>query len=253
MTRIEQPFVDALLDPSAEAPPGLMGPRGTSAKNRFGVYRNNVHHTLIQALALAFPVVAKLIGRRNFQELAIAFLRTHPPPSPVLAVYGREMSEFLENFAPLTQLGYLPDIARLEQNLRLSYHAADEAPIDATDLEAMPIDLLMASPIKLAASVFVMRSEWPLFSIWAYNTFPNEAKPAPTSECVLITRPRFDPVPEAVSFGTVIMIDALQRGEPLGAALERAETEPDFSFERDFGRLLTQNAIVGFGHYCAHA
>jgi len=37
---------------------------------RFGVYRNNVDGALCNALGVRFPVVEKILGRRDFMRLA---------------------------------------------------------------------------------------------------------------------------------------------------------------------------------------
>ena len=75
-------FAQALLDPVAEVPAGLVDPLGRPAPKRFSVYRNNVASSLTRALEAAFPTVRKLVGDEFFAAMAVVFLRSHPPTSP---------------------------------------------------------------------------------------------------------------------------------------------------------------------------
>ena len=122
-------FAQALLDPDAAVPEGVVGPDGRPDAKRFAVYRNNVASSLTRALEAAFPVVQKLVGTEFFGAMAQIYLRAHPPLDRRLMLYGQSFPAFLEGFPPVAQLGYLPDVARLEQAMRESYHAADSMPI----------------------------------------------------------------------------------------------------------------------------
>ena len=77
-------FAAALLDPAAPCPPGLVTWNGSDAAQRFGVYRNNVTVSLIEALADTFPVVQQLVGQAFFHAMAGEFVRRSPPVSPIL-------------------------------------------------------------------------------------------------------------------------------------------------------------------------
>ncbi|MDP0953215.1 putative DNA-binding domain-containing protein, partial [Klebsiella pneumoniae] len=47
-------FAKALLDPELSCPDGLFSSNGADPQSRFAVYRNNVHSSLINALATAY-------------------------------------------------------------------------------------------------------------------------------------------------------------------------------------------------------
>ena len=68
-------FAAALLDPAAPCPSGLVTWNGSDAAQRFGVYRNNVTVSLIDAVADTFPVVQQLVGADFFRAMAGAFVR----------------------------------------------------------------------------------------------------------------------------------------------------------------------------------
>ncbi len=244
MTVNQTDFHDALMDPGRTVPAGLTDGQGRAAGRRFGVYRNNVAHSLTEALAAGFPVIAKLIGPRNFRRLAGVFLRRHPPQSPILSRYGAQMPAFLEGFEPLAHLGYLPDVARLEQAIRQSYHAADSTPADPATLQSLSPDALADLRFGLAPSLRLLRSAWPIHAIWAYN-LDGGPKPAPSSENALILRPAYDPQVMAISDGMAEFIQQLRDGTPLGGAQDAAlAADARFDLSEALTHLLGGNAIT---------
>lgn len=238
-------FHDALFDAARPVPEGLTDGQGRPAGRRFAVYRNNVAASLTEALEESFPAMAKLIGAENFRKVAGVFLRRHPPDTPMLAQYGAGFAEFLEGFAPLGHLGYLPDIARLEQARRRAYHAADAAPADPSALQALTPDLLAETRFGLAPATELVASRWPIHAIWAFNMVEGAPKPQPGPQTVLITRPDFDPVLTPVAPGTAAFVTALQAGQPLGAAQDAGlEAEPGFDLAQALSLLLGSRTVT---------
>lgn len=246
MSGFQDSFAAALLDPNRPAPEGLVDPGGRQAGRRFDVYRNNVAVSLSEALETAFPVIRKLLGNANFRILARAYVAKHPPRSPLMMFYGEDMPAFLGSFAPAARFGYLPDVARLELALRRAYHAADATPLDPSLLESIPPDRLMASRLRLAPAVQVLRSRWPVHAIWRYNAQAGAPKPAPQAEDVLIHRAGYDPAADPLGPGGARFVTALREGAALGAAVDAAAAEtPDFDLATALGQLLAAGAITG--------
>ncbi len=216
-------FTAALLAPDAALPDGLIDPQGRPAPQRFAVYRNNVVAGLTKALEEGFPVLRALLGDAFFAAMAGDFLRQHPPTSPRLMLYGDALPQYLEHFAPVAHLGYLPDMARLELAMRDSYHAADAAPLAADALARLSPEDLVRSRISLAPAVRLVRSAWPIHAIWLAHT-GDGPPPLMAAQDVLILRPAFDPQPHALPPGTAALVRALQEGQSLGAAIEAAGT-----------------------------
>lgn len=132
------------------------------AARRFAVYRNNVAHSLSEALARRFPAVQRLVGETFFKAMAKEFISAHPPRSPVLQEWGGEMPGFLEGFPPVASLPYLADVARVEWARGCAYHAADARAIAAETL----IDRRV---LRLHPSVQMLRLAYPGVSIWQAN------------------------------------------------------------------------------------
>lgn len=237
-------FRAALLDPLMPVPPGLLDPAGRAAGKRFDVYRNNVVVSLSNALSDAFPVIRKLLGDNNFHILAGQFVRCHPPASPLITQYGADLPGYLAAFEPVQHLGYLPDVARLELALRESYHAADSAPVDAAALQALPPERLLDVRLSLAPALRLVRSDWPIVSIWRFNT-EDGPKPAMRAETALITRPAFDPVVHDLTPAAGVFVAALAAGDTFGAAVEAAsDRDPSFDLTPALGALVAGGALT---------
>lgn len=241
-------FRAAILDPTRNHPEGLQDGVGRAAGRRFDVYRNNVAASLSEALETAFPVVAKLLGQQNFKVLAGVFLRHHPPLSPLMMFYGGEMPAFLRTFEPTSNIGYLPDVARLELALRESYHAADTNAIDPARLQEMNPEELLRTNVGLAPSLRLVRSEWPIHSVWRFNIEQGAPKPTMRAEDVVVLRDNLDPAPHLLPSGGGAFLAALQDGLALGEAVELATDETtDFDLSATLTLLIGSGAIISLG------
>lgn len=239
-------FITAVMDAAVPVPIGLVDQDRAAAGRRFSVYRNNVAVSLTEAMHSAFPVVAKLLGQKNMDGLSGIYLRAHPPSSPLMMFYGAEFPAFLEGMSQLDHLGYLGDVARLELALRLAYHAADATAIDPLLLAQLSEEALLQTRLALAPALHLMRSPWPIQSIWRFNTEDGAPKPRPGAEAVLITRPEFDPIPQTVSSADATWIEALMQGASIGEALDQARgTDTTFDLSSPLTLLLQGGAITG--------
>ncbi|MBA3908859.1 MAG: DUF2063 domain-containing protein [Rhodobacter sp.] len=240
MTQTE--FARALLDPGAAVPDGIVDPEGRPAPKRFSVYRNNVASSLTRALETAFPTVRKLVGDEFFSAMAVIFLRAHPPRSRMLMLYGDDLPGFLEGFPPVAHLGYLPDVARLDQAMRESYHAADSEPLAEVEFQRLLSTDIAGLRLRLAPSLRLVRSRWPVQSIWAANA-EGGPSPNPGPEDALILRPEFDPRPHLLPPGGGAFVEGLLKGKTLGQSLDL--TDASASLPAILSLLITGRAVIG--------
>ncbi|NOE33289.1 MULTISPECIES: DNA-binding domain-containing protein [unclassified Ruegeria] len=244
MSVSQSEFRAAMMDASTPVPDGLLDAEAQPAGRRFSVYRNNVAVSLTEAMHQAFPVITKLLGPQNMDGLAGIFLRQHPPSSPLMMFYGEAFPGFLAGMQQLAHLGYLPDIARLELALRRSYHAADSQPAPADALAVDP-EQVMQARLQFAPAMHVIRSDWPIHSIWRFNSEADAPKPQARAEDVLITRPEYDPDPHLLPSGGADWIGHMQNGDTIGAAFEKAAAEaPEFDLGTTLALLLQGGAVT---------
>lgn len=238
-------FRTALLDASRPVPADLTDPQGRPAGKRFDIYRNNVAVSLTAALETGFPTLRKLVGEEFFKGLASVYLRAHPPRSPILQEYGREMPAFLRSFGPAQSLPYLPDIARLELALRRAYHAADMPAFAPERLARLSPAGLNSARFVFAPSTALIRSAYPIHGIWRFNQSPGAPKPVMAPENALVTRPGYDPIVTGLGPRQAVFTKALMEGQSLSQALIRIEPVPGpFALSDTLATLIQSGAFT---------
>lgn len=239
---MQSAFAAALLDPTEPIPTGVVDPQSRPAPKRFSVYRNNVAAGLTRAMEASFPVIRKLVGPEFFAAMAVEFALKHLPKSQILMHYGDDFAGFLETFPPVGHLGYLPDMARLEQAIRTSYHAADAAPVAPEILAAIPGVRLLASRLTLAPALQLVTSRWPIHAIWLANS---EGGPPPVAvaQDVVILRPAFDPRPQVLPPGGAGFVAAILQNASFAQAIINGG--PNLDLTALLSLLLAGQAITG--------
>jgi len=235
-------FVAAVLNPAAPLPQGLVDPLGRAAPRRFDVYRNNVTLGLIRVLEAGFPATRALVGEDFFSAMTGEYARNCPPRTRIMMLYGDDFANFIAQFPPAASLGYLPDVARLEQAIRCSYHAADADSIDPLVFTTLTEADLQTLRLRFAPAVQIIASSWPILGIWAAN-MRGAAPPQMVAEAVIVMRPDFDPIPNLLPQHSLETVQALIAGAELGAALDLATGQ--FDLGEVLKLLLTGGAIVG--------
>ncbi len=226
----QRQFIRALTDPTRPVPVGLVSPRGTADTKRFAVYRNNVHVSLVGAIAARFPVTRQLVGEEFFTGMARLYVGQNKPSGPVLLHYGDSFPDFIGQFPPAAGLPYLPDLARLEAAWTDTYNAADADVLTAADLARIPGEALTVLELTLAPSTRTVRSSFPVGSLWsAHQTTPFTIPALSGSECVLLRRPQAEVRLTIIPPAAFTFLKAIKQGRNLGLAAEAVLADfPDF-------------------------
>lgn len=242
-------FAGALLDP--ERRPDLFEGDAVRIDSGLDVYRNNVMHSLITALADIYPVVKALVGDEFFAGLARTYIRAGPPASPVLAEYGRGFPGFLERFEPARRAPYLPDVARLERAWLDAYHAPDAPQLDAATLAEVAPGDYAAAVFTCHPSLGCVASPYPVRTIWEAHQRDGgipEIDLRQGAEETLIVRPGMEVRVWGLPPGTVRFLHALQQGHTLANAMEAAASgAPAFDLGAAMGTLIEAGAFAAFG------
>ena len=220
---LQQNFAGALLRPDQPHPDGI-----NAGSSRFDVYRNNVMVGLRRALEDAFPVVRTLVGDVFFTAMAQAYIRAHPPTSPVLLRYGANFDTFMRDFEPAESVPYLADVARLEQAWLAAYHAADRAPLTIHALADVPAAALDTLQLRPHPSLQMFYADFPAVSIWQAHqrSGPVNLQGLPDGpEHAMIVRPNLDVAVIRLPRAAFKLAISMFAGVPLGIALETMDAD----------------------------
>ena len=244
-------MANALLDPSAPVPPGLMAPSGADLAARWAVHRNNVVHSISGVLADTFVVVREFVGEAFFNALARCFISECSPTSPLMHRYGQTFPDWLRSFGPAASLPCLPDLARLEMSRWHALHAADEPPLDPQQLglALQQPDALLHSVLRLAPSLTLVRSDHPVVTLWAAHQQDAATRDAQLAsldmtraESAIVCRTDDDVLVLPLDSAEAALLADLQRPVPLGAALQ---DHPHADLSHLLGLLLRHGLVTG--------
>lgn len=234
-------FVSALLDPEQPLPAVISGPGAKAAVRRYGVYRNNVTVSLINALAAVYPATQRITGAEFFRMMARLHVRATPPTSPLLFEYGRDFPDFIEHYEHAQSMPWLADVARIERAWLDAYHAADAAPLSPTALATIPVDQLADVVLIPHPAARIVRSPYSALTIFSANRIdrPVTRIEAGEPEDALITRPALEVFARRLPPGGAAFLAQLMTGEPLGAAAAAGSSDsPDFDLATNISGMI---------------
>ncbi len=250
LAEIQDRFVSAIRDGGLPPPADVVGRRNEPPERRFGVYRNNVHVGLVEALMGTYPVVLRLVGEEFFRGMARVYVGANLPRTPVLIRYGADFADFVAGFGPAGDLPYLADVARLEWAWNLAYHAADMDPVDGRALADVPPERMADLVLALHPSLQVVSSPWPVLAIWETNSNDSDVRSVDLSAGggdVLVIRPAYEVELRSLPRGGAAFIAALGEGARLGEAFEQVVAAgEDFDLAANLHGLIGSGGIAGF-------
>jgi hypothetical protein len=235
-------FVAGLLNPAAPVPTSVSG----QTPRRYAVYRNNVTVSLVRAMEANFPVVRRLLGEHYFAGLAREFVQLHPPQSPLMFYYGVAFSDYLKAQADLKEYPYLGDVAKLEQQMRLSYHEADAPCLFPQALTDIAEDALETATFTAHPAMAIVQSDFAVHAIYRANQGDNAeaVEDVAKAEAVLVTRPQHDVELHALTASQCVFFSSLAAQKNFGEAADAAFASDDnFDLTGTLSLLLMSGAF----------
>lgn len=249
LKEIQREFVEALLHPTAgQRVLGALAGDDTRNRNRLALYRGNLTGTWHKVLASAYPVVRALVGDEFFVALSREYGLADPSGSGDLNQFGHRMAELLASWPPSAPYRYLADVARLEWAVHRAHFAAEASPWSPERWTQHAPDRLEAASILLHPAVALLHTSTSAADIWcAYQGGASEqfVHDIDAPQWIVVSRPHWIPQVQAVTLAAFEMLEALRRGESLGAALDLALTsDGDFDFGAAWRSWIEQKIVV---------
>jgi hypothetical protein len=254
LTRLQAAFADAVFFDHAPIPATIREASGEAHASRFSVYRNNVVAGLINAVGARYPVVKKLLWDEGFNRIAQLYVTAQPPRSPVLLEYGESFPQFLRNVGHSASADYLADVAELESARTRAYHAADAAPVARDAFSRLAPDEILDLCLALHPSVQLLKSQFPVVSIWEANLHANDnVLNLWQPESALIARPRLNVEVRRLTPGAYEFLSALAGGCSVGEAVDRSIADvAEFDLTECFETLISADVTVGLESADSH-
>ncbi|MBB3256117.1 hypothetical protein F4827_000943 [Paraburkholderia bannensis] len=247
---LQRAFADAIDDPAADAAlfESLQIADQTLAHERLGLYRGNVRAARRAALASAYPVIAQLAGGAYFEALSLAYARAHPVRDADLNHFGASLPDFIARYETDARYAYFGDVARIEWALHVATFAANVTPLSTAQWQSIGVEKLMAARLQVNPACTALESRHAAFEIWRAHRQSAVAESIDIYQpnWTLIVRPQWRSAALVHTRAAHAAFIALQRGETLDAALERAFLIDDhFDFAAQWRTWIETNAITG--------
>ncbi len=220
------------------------------AARRVQVYRNNIHSTLVESLQSIYPVVQSIVGEEFFKQTARKYIETHSSTSGDLREYGEKLPNLLESLEQLNELRYLSDIARIEWLCHVSWYAENAESISIERLQSIETESYQNIQLVLHPSVYVLKSEFPVFKIWEFCLDEQKTESSKTidvnsgSQCVLVKRDGHEVKVYHISDDLHCFISMLSQGGTLGQLISQLmETNADFDLAKSLHQVFALGTI----------
>ena len=217
----QQWLVRAISIPRTPTTAKRLGGAQVPAENGLGIYRHAYRARLRECLADDYPVLAGLLGREAFQELADTVIARLPPQEATLNRYGRCLVQLLAREPGLTRFGLLArDLARLEWALVEAIHARAEPSVTASDLGRIAADAWPTVRFRPVASLRRVASAWAIDTCMRQH-FRDQPITVPEREpgTVMVLRTAEGLQRRSLTPRTARMLARLVRGRPFGEAV----------------------------------
>jgi hypothetical protein len=253
-------------DPDAPPDTGLLREiraDGLDPAARLGIYRDNLRGNFLKVLALEFPAIRRLGGADWFAQCGLAFLRAHPSVSGDLHGLGAPFPGFLAQRLQGSPHEYFADVATLEWAWQENLVAEDPATqLDVAALAGVPGERVAALHFALHPALRLVRSRWPVFTIWNANRGEPGVDPEPPpgggddvpidldagAQCVIVRRSGAGAEARCCDPATFEWLGALASGATFGAAWDAATAvEPGFDVARTLATAVVLDLFTGFG------
>lgn len=187
------------------------------------IYGNNVSGGRAKALAVAYPACARILGTDCFEGIARQFSESTPATHADLNLYGAAFADFLEHHVTVLEsfldYAYLGDLARLEWLCHVAYYANDDAPFDFDQLARSANGAGEFLRLKLADSVGLLLSEYPVMSIRDVNLADGDTTSVSATDGpqhLVVWRNEHHACVERVEEATFDLLAAIEAGATLG-------------------------------------
>jgi hypothetical protein len=230
---LQKDFFERLVDkPLGHAHPGVEALLDDSRPVRAGrgmrVYSDGYTAGLRRALATNFAALARVLRADDFEALAAAYLRAHPPRGPGFAGLGARLAEFVRDFGLAAAYDVpraaLAALVALEQ-AQLEVQAEREEPIalPPATLASIPPERWEGARFAFSPALRLLRAGHDVLpAIEAVARGEEPPRPEAREVAYLVYRGDLGVRTEAIDPGEARVLEGLRAGRPFAEACRAA-------------------------------
>jgi hypothetical protein len=210
-----------------------------SSLDRLEIYRRSYQARLVECLADDYPVLQETLGEETFERLCQAYVTKHPSTEPSLNGFGRHMADFCR-VHPLPDPLFAADLASLEWAVVLAIHAPTAPPLTSETLARISIESWPEIRLVANPSLGIHAFGYPVNAyLTARQRGEPAAPPAARKSSVAVYRTERTVWRLELTPPMVTLVEALSRGETLGASLSLVAAELGGEPEAEVARSVT--------------
>lgn len=134
---LQQEMLQAVLADTTPRLRELRGDERANAATRLDIYRHGYRIRLREALAVEYPGLSLIAGKR-FAALLENYIEAHPSGHYNIRWHGAGLAAFLDYGLPWREKPELADMARLDWAISTVFDAPDEPALGLSDMAAVP-------------------------------------------------------------------------------------------------------------------
>ncbi len=223
LPRTQDDFQHYLLRQEGPIVDEIVGDARLDASERLKIYATAYRLRLIEALDGDFVALKAHVGAERFEEIARAYIDTHPSDHFSLRHFGRHMANFLATTNPYRNELLLAELATFDWALTDSFDAADSVVATVEDMAKIAPDSWPQLVFVPHASMQRLNLEWNAPAIWKAA---DKDEPLPSPEKAphpigwVMWRQGLQIYFRSLSVDEAFALDALLRGESFGGICE---------------------------------
>ncbi len=245
-------FINALFNPSQDIEMMLQSTQGSHVAAGLAIYRNNVFSNYRRVLSSVYPVIQRLVGDGFFTAVCDDYIHDTPSWSGDVRNYGEAFADFLRTHPSLTDLVYLPGVARIEWACHQVLNKPESEKFEVAQLATIPAEQLAQSRIELCVASALASSPYPSVTIWQTNQPDYEGDGNVDlnagAEYGLVLRAQFKVTLHPLSAAEFEFLSQLSQHKTLVEALQTAQSiAADFDLAGCLMRHISNGAISRIG------
>ncbi|MBK8119294.1 MAG: putative DNA-binding domain-containing protein [Sulfuritalea sp.] len=158
---------------------GLLRPSSDGKPPLLHLYRHAYRSRLTEALRENYPVLHRVLGDKEFDRVAAAFVTACPSRRPSIRWFGDELAVYLEREPQQIPHPALIDLVRMEWALGIAFDGAEAPVLRVNALTQLPAEDWPALRFRPHPTLALLYLDWAVEALWSAVSADPEADTDP--------------------------------------------------------------------------